>query len=147
MLDQPANNKAVVDTVGIGCDYIGKRERAITVVALPEDVKVVIYDAVASYLVGKDERHVANAVGEKAVEEPPRKLAGDDSIVKRCVAVGFDREDVGDYTVLTKTAQQGMGKQRVAINSSSLKGIGHRAGTDKGQDGIVDVVDDGEAVV
>ena len=81
MLDQPTDDKAVVDAVAIGCDHVVEGERAVAVVALPEDIQIVVDDAVAAYLVSKDERHIADTVGEEAVEEPPWQLAGDYGVV------------------------------------------------------------------
>lgn len=147
VFDQSANDKTVVDAVAIGCDYVGKGEQAVAMVALPEDEQIVVYDTVAPYLVGKDEGHLVDAVGEKAVEESPRQLAGEYGIVYGGIAIGVHMEYMRDKAVLSQAAYQLLGEERIAIYGGAGKGVGQLTRTDVGEGGVENIFDDSEMVV
>ena len=82
---EAADDKAVVDAVAVGCDDVGEGERGVAMVAVPEDVEVVVYGAVAARLVGEVEKAVGDRIGEKAVEEWSGEVCVDYGVVYRSV--------------------------------------------------------------
>ena len=79
VVQQAADDEAVVDAVGVGCHEGGEGERGVAMVAVPMYVQGVVDEAVASLFVDKDEAGL-QGVGsggetgsaEEGVEERPR---------------------------------------------------------------------------
>ena len=147
VLDQSGDDKAVIMSVAVGGDEVWKLEEAVAMVAVPEDVEVIVDDAVAARLVDKNKGQVADGVGEEAVEECPRELAFDDGVVEGGVAVGIDKEIVGDCAVLPFAALQGDVEGCVGVDSDTVERIGQLVRTDVSESSVEDVVDDGEVVI
>ena len=147
VLHQSADDKVVVEAVAVGSDSVGESERAVAMVTVPEDMEVVVNDAIAACLVDEVEGHVADGVGEEAVEESPWELVFDNGIENGGVAVGFDVDEIGDGAVLPLAALQGDVEDGVGVGCHTVERVGQLTRTDVGECRVEDIVDDGEVIV
>ena len=122
VLNETLDDEAVVDAVAVGGDIVGVFQRGVAVVTVPEDIEVVVDDAVAAGFVEGEEVVVGDGVGEKGIEEEVGELGIDNGVIDGGIGGGDDVDDVAECAVFTVDTVVAVGADVVAVEGEGVDG-------------------------